>query len=69
MDKKPVFKYELCMACGICIDACPISILGLTDISIDKYKKAYPVQLKGSKCIGCKMCKFECPVKAVDVIN
>jgi len=68
LDKKPVFNYGLCMACGICVEACPISILDSTDTTKDKYKKAYPIQKKDTKCIGCKMCKIECPVFAVDVI-
>jgi len=67
LGKKPVFIYDACMACGICVEVCPISILDSTDVTKDKYRKAYPLQKEGTQCIGCKMCKIECPVSAVDV--
>ena len=29
MKKTPVFDYLLCVSCGICVQACPVSALGM----------------------------------------
>ncbi len=61
----PKFTYDKCMACGICIHACPVSALELSKTDVDRYKKAYPV-LSG-ECTSCRMCERACPFEAVKV--
>lgn len=63
--KNPIFDYDICIACGICAQACPVSALELSKTNVDKYKKAYP-ELKGS-CTGCGICAESCPLDAVEM--
>jgi len=65
MKATPVFSYETCIACGICVQACPITVLELSNLTVDKLKKAYPEIREGATCIGCKMCEKQCPIGAV----
>lgn len=67
MKATPKFAYEVCMACGICVQACPVSILDLKDNTRDKYKKAFPKLKNSENCIGCKICEKQCPVGAIRV--
>lgn len=66
---KPVVNYKGCMACGICITACPFSCLELTKNDFDKYKKAYPELKLIEKCTGCGICSNECPFGAIELIQ
>jgi len=67
MKKTPKCTYTVCMACGICVQACPVSCLDLTDNNRDKYKKAFPQLDNEENCIGCKICEKQCPVGAIIV--
>lgn len=65
MQKKlPIFDYDLCIACGICTQECPITSLILGKTDLDAYKKAYPV-LSDRSCIGCALCEKACPMGAI----
>ncbi|MEG0833254.1 MAG: 4Fe-4S binding protein [Oscillospiraceae bacterium] len=66
MAKKPQFSYDRCIACGICVQSCPVSALELCKTDIDEYGKAYP-ELANDKCIGCDMCKKACPMDAIEM--
>lgn len=68
MKKIPNCTYEVCMACGICVQACPVSCLNLVDNTQDKYKKAFPQLDNEENCIGCKICEKQCPVGAMTVV-
>lgn len=67
MDKPtPEFNYELCMACGVCTQACPFNCLSLDKADIGKYKtKQYPLLVNVQDCTSCKICQKDCPVDAV----
>ncbi len=60
MDKKPFVKKELCVSCGICIQACPLEEKA---IFFKNGKPAY----NHKKCIKCYCCQEMCPKKAIDV--
>lgn len=64
---KPRIKYKECIACGICMSACPFSCLELNINNLDKYKKSYPSLVLKEKCTGCGICSNECPLGAIEI--
>ncbi len=60
LDRKPVVKKDLCIGCGVCIEACPLEEKA---ISFKNGKPAYSYR----KCIKCYCCQEMCPKKAIDV--
>jgi formate hydrogenlyase subunit 6/NADH:ubiquinone oxidoreductase subunit I len=66
---KPEVVLETCIACNICIDACPVGCLAMSELPRKKGVDAYPY-LKGAKaCIGCGFCSRECPADALLMIK
>ena len=62
--KKPAFNYKTCMACGICINACPVGCIAFGK-PFKKDKTAYPELAHPGACLSCGFCTDECPVEAV----
>ena len=62
---KPDIMLESCVACGICIDACPVGCLVLSELPRKKGVDAFPYLKDTKACIGCGFCSRECPVEAV----
>jgi ferredoxin len=62
---KPEVVLETCVACGICIDACPVGCLAMSELPRNKGVDAYPYLKDAKTCIGCGFCSRECPVDAV----
>ena len=60
LDRKPVVKKDICVSCGICIEACPLDDKA---IAFKNGKPAYNYR----KCIKCYCCQEMCPKKAIDV--
>ncbi len=48
---------DLCIACGICVDACPMNILAIEDDIC--------IMTDESKCLECGTCIRECPQDAI----
>ncbi len=67
--KRPKVNYKICVACGICVAACPVSCLTLSKIGIDKLNKAYPEISENPRnnCIGCSICFNNCPLDAIEM--
>lgn len=61
----PKFDYGPCMACGICVQACPFSCLELGRRGPDSYRKAYPELARREDCTGCGICASSCPVDSI----
>ena len=62
MKKQPVFEYLLCVSCGICAQACPVSALGMCrEGKSGKYRNVFPELISGD-CIGCGQCAQACPM-------
>ncbi|MFO7911816.1 MAG: 4Fe-4S binding protein [Desulfotignum sp.] len=61
---RPYFNLDLCMACSICVEACPANAL---DITLQKVKDLhpYPFLIREAQCMGCGFCARACPVDAV----
>ena len=65
-NQRPLFSYDNCIACGICIQACPVSALTASKTDADEYKKAYP-ELCGRPCNGCALCEKACPMNSISM--
>jgi NAD-dependent dihydropyrimidine dehydrogenase PreA subunit len=57
---RPIFDTEECIACSVCVDACPQNVLAVTDVVeiVDE-----------EKCIGCGDCMEECPMGCFSEIS
>ena len=74
VDGVAVVDSDKCKACGKCVAACPKKLIELIHASAQckvacANKDKGPVTMKGCKvgCIGCGICKKNCPSEAVDV--
>lgn len=64
-SKQPEFHYRDCVSCGICVQACPVSCLAMTNIRKQgKYDKPCP-EIAESGCIGCGLCQKACPMDVI----
>ncbi len=46
---------DTCVACGACIDACPVSAITLND----------KAEVNADSCIDCGACESACPTGAI----
>jgi len=66
---KPEVVLETCIACNICIDACPVGCLAMSELPRKKGVDAYPYLKDAKACIGCGFCSRECPADALLMIK
>jgi Fe-S-cluster-containing dehydrogenase component len=64
-----IIDYQICMGCGICINACPFSCLDLTRYGTDAYKRLFPELEPDHGCTGCGICSKACPLECMTVIK
>ena len=57
MKKLAVVDCKVCVACGVCMKACPKSAISI-------YKGCYAV-VDEAKCVGCGLCAKACPAGCV----
>jgi len=60
---------DACKGCGLCIEACPLKLIRLSDrINAFGYKSIEHIDTEG-KCTACKMCAIMCPDIAIEVFK
>jgi ferredoxin len=52
-------KKDECIACGSCVDVCPVEAITLDDIAV----------IDEEKCTDCGACVEECPTDAIELEN
>ncbi len=57
---------ELCTGCGICIEFCPVDVLGQSD-DLNQYNNYFPEVIAENECIVCRRCELYCPDFAIEV--
>ena len=62
---RPKVDVRLCIACSICVSACPTRALVMSGEPRKGGVDPYPQWRDEKACIGCGFCAEECPVDAV----
>jgi len=62
---RPEALLKACIACNICVDACPVGCLVMSDLPRDKGVDAFPYLRDPKACIGCGFCSKACPADAL----
>jgi len=63
---KPSWDYELCVACVICVSACPTGSLALArQVGMDSILANQPLLAIPETCIGCSLCAKSCPTDSI----
>ncbi|RLI52757.1 MAG: hypothetical protein DRO93_14555 [Candidatus Thorarchaeota archaeon] len=61
-----VIDKERCKGCGLCIEACPLDVLGFSgEYNSSGYNVA--AMIHPEKCTGCAICAQVCPDVAIEV--
>ena len=64
---KVIFNEDICKGCGLCVPVCPVDILALEKVRINK-KGYHPAGVEEpEKCIGCANCAMVCPDLVITV--
>ena len=64
---KLTFNEELCKGCGLCVRACPKSVLALSKTKLNA-KGYHPAEVVDqAACIGCASCARTCPDVAIRI--
>lgn len=59
MKKLAVPNKMICVACGVCLKACPKEAISI-------YKGCF-AQVDAAKCVGCGLCARSCPAGCITV--
>ncbi len=63
---KVMIDRQKCEGEGYCVDACPVTILALTDA---EGKKSATLSGEEEDCLGCMACLPVCPTDAIQVLD
>lgn len=59
MKKLAVPDCKVCVACGVCVKACPKNAIAI-------YKGCYAL-VEEAKCVGCGLCAKACPAGCIAI--
>ena len=64
---KLVFSADRRKGCELCVNACPMKILKLEDVAVNR-KGYHPISVTDpDKCIACARCALMCPDGIINV--
>jgi len=59
--------YDICVADGACIDACPVGVYEFADFAGNPGSEKKPLMSKEPDCIFCLACEGVCPPEAIKI--
>ena len=61
------FNKDICKGCGLCVPVCPVNIIALEEVKVNKkgYHAAGVEDM--DKCIACQNCAMVCPDLVITV--
>ena len=59
MKKYAVPNQKICVACGVCLKACPKAAISI-------YKGCF-AQVQEERCVGCGLCAKACPAGCIEM--
>lgn len=59
MKKSAFVDRKVCVACGVCMKACPRGAISI-------HRGCY-AQVDGEKCVGCGLCSKACPAGCLSI--
>lgn len=62
---KPEFYYDKCIACNMCVNACPNKVIKLETEAVDKKKVVTRYDFDQQYCLFCGLCQEACPKDAI----
>ena len=61
--------YDICVADGACIDACPVGVYEFADFAGNPGSEKKPLMSKEPDCIFCLACEGVCPPEAIKIFE
>ena len=61
--------FDICVADGACIDACPVAVYEFVEFSGNPASDKKPLMSKEPDCIFCLACEGVCPPKAIKIFE
>ena len=58
---------ERCKGCGICVAACPFSVIALQKIEVNNKGYNFAYMANAEACTGCTSCATVCPDSCIEV--
>ena len=55
---EPAVDADMCTACEVCVERCPVDAIAVEDIA----------RVDRDKCLGCGLCTGTCPVEAISMV-
>ncbi len=62
---KPYIDMPTCVGCSVCIEACPMDCIQLSEPKFHGDIRTYAYLSDEKKCIGCGMCEKACPIDVI----
>lgn len=63
------FNNDFCKGCELCVNSCPIKILGMSNNRMNASGYTLVDVLDIDKCIGCAFCAMICPDSVIKVVK